>query len=463
MPKISIQKFVFALYACMFATYLILHYFWDVLSQPYLWDELGVYSRAASRMYQDGLSLLPNAIPDELSRGHPLLSTFYFALAFKLFGCHPFVAHCAAALINMVNFHLIFLILKRYISPFYALVFTLILFIQPVFLSQSVLVLPETPLMLATSLAIFAYLENKKILLCFAITSALFIKESAVILPIAFVLAEFIKNKFKLKFSFIAYAFIAPVLCIATFFVLQKIQRGYYFYPLHTSLAKFEAYYIHERWDNLSAFIFSDQGHFLFPIILIISIIIGSKYLKNIDRSLLILPILFIGGIGFQILNYYLSRYTLFFLLPYFIFCLLLFALSSQDKKYLIWMSVIVLVINGLWFLKGRGAYTDVNFSYVPHLKNMTAVIAELDKPEYQKKSVEMGFPLAACYFDQNNGYERNADFKIELVPSDSVDFKVLTLPGNIADTSYLKPNFRLYKTVKTGPAYSLIYKNITP
>lgn len=447
----------------MFLCYILLEWQFGIFHQPYLWDELGVYSRAAVNMHLNGLSLLPDAIPDELSRGHPLLSTFYFALAFKLFGCQPLVAHCAAALLNMVNFHVLFLIFKKFISPINALILSLTLFIQPVFLSQSVLVLPEMPLMLATSVAILAYLNNNKILLCIAITSALFIKESALILPIAFVLAEFIKSKFKINPSFFFSAFIIPVSSITLFFIVQKVQRGYYFYPLHTSLTKLEAYYINERWDNLSNFIFFDQGHFLFLIILAIALLFGFKSILKTIASFYIFPIILIGGIGFQILNYYLSRYTLFFLLPFFAFCLLIFAQTVQDKKYLVWLASAVLTFNGLWCLNGNGNYTDVNFSYVPHLKNLTAIITELDQADYKKKTIELGFPLAACYFDQNNGYNRIADFKIELLPSDSVDYKVFTSPGNISDTSKLSPNFKLHKTIKNGPAYSSIYRNTIP
>lgn len=463
MSKYPNALHIIVLYLSMFLCYILLEWQFGVFNQPYLWDELGVYSRAAVNMHLNGLSLLPDAIPDELSRGHPLLSTFYFALAFKLFGCQPLVAHCAAALLNMVNFHVLFLIFKKFISPIHALILTLTLFIQPVFLSQSVLVLPEMPLMLATTVAILAYLNNKKILLCLAITSALFIKESALILPIAFVLTEFVKSKFKVNLSFLFTAFVIPVLSITFFFIIQKVQRGYFFYPLHTSLTKLEAYYINERWDNLSDFVFFDQGHFLFPIILAIALIYGFKTLRKMEASLLIFPVIFIGGIGFQILNYFLSRYTLFFLLPFLTFCLLIFAQSVRDKIYLVWLTAAVLTFNGLWYLKGKGDYTDVNFSYVPHLKNMSAVISELDQPNYKKKSVELGFPLAACFFDQNNGYNRIADFKIELLPSDTVDYKIFTLPGNISDTSKLSPNFKQYKTIKNGPAYSIIYRNTIP
>jgi hypothetical protein len=54
------------------------------LSVPYFWDELGVYSRAALYLYDHQISLLPNALPPELSRGYPLLCAALFALGFTV-------------------------------------------------------------------------------------------------------------------------------------------------------------------------------------------------------------------------------------------------------------------------------------------------------------------------------------------------------------------------------------------
>ncbi|MCI5142755.1 MAG: hypothetical protein D3909_13730, partial [Candidatus Electrothrix sp. ATG1] len=50
------------------------------LRVPYFWDELGVYSRAALYLFDHGISMLPDAMPPELSRGHPLLCAVFFVV-----------------------------------------------------------------------------------------------------------------------------------------------------------------------------------------------------------------------------------------------------------------------------------------------------------------------------------------------------------------------------------------------
>ena len=63
----------------------LLQFYFDLFTLPYFWDELGVYSRAAIHLYEHGPGILPSALPDELSRGHPTLIPFLFSLAFKVF------------------------------------------------------------------------------------------------------------------------------------------------------------------------------------------------------------------------------------------------------------------------------------------------------------------------------------------------------------------------------------------
>src|SRR6188508_3339693 len=56
------------------------------LPLPYFWDEAWVYAPAVNHLYQHKLSLLPDAMPVDLSRGHPPLFHFLAACWQKLFG-----------------------------------------------------------------------------------------------------------------------------------------------------------------------------------------------------------------------------------------------------------------------------------------------------------------------------------------------------------------------------------------
>ena len=179
----------------MACVYGILHYLYGVFTQPYFWDELGVYSRSSMYLSEYGLSLLPDSVPDELSRGHPLLCPLYFACAFKLLGCNPLTAHIAAAVLNAIGFFLVFAILLKNTKPFVAAAATLAIFVQALFLSQSVLILPEMPLMVLTLAAVYFYINDKIWLAAIFIILALQIKESALVLPFAFLVSESLKQR----------------------------------------------------------------------------------------------------------------------------------------------------------------------------------------------------------------------------------------------------------------------------
>src|SRR4051812_16040636 len=67
---------------------------------PFYWDEAWVYAPAIKIMSQQGLSMLPGAIPVEYSRGHPLFFHFLGSGWIKLFGDNNFSVHCFALLIS---------------------------------------------------------------------------------------------------------------------------------------------------------------------------------------------------------------------------------------------------------------------------------------------------------------------------------------------------------------------------
>ena len=93
MRSILKQQYAVYLLIALFFLFKLSH-----LHLPYFWDELGVYSRAALYMFDHQISLLPSAIPPELSRGHPLLCTVIFAAGFRILGPHVWAGHLTALL-----------------------------------------------------------------------------------------------------------------------------------------------------------------------------------------------------------------------------------------------------------------------------------------------------------------------------------------------------------------------------
>ncbi|MCC6818138.1 MAG: glycosyltransferase family 39 protein [Bacteroidia bacterium] len=452
---------IIALLISFALVYLFLDNYYGVFHQAYLWDELGVYSRGAIRMSQEGLGLLPSALEDELSRGHPLLCPFYFGLAFKLFGCTPLVGHIAAVLINCTAFVFLYLIIARYMEQFFAWAATMAIFLQPMFLAQSLLILPETMLLLFTMMALYSYLNRNWIFLAISITLALFTKESALILPIAFLFAELVVSARSIKWRFLFTVIFVPIALLTVFFIIQKIQRGYYFYPLHTELAKFEWYFINERWQGFKDFSFYQQGHALVFFLFVAGIALSGFKLKDFRNALIILPLIVLGGIGFLVFNYYLSRYTLYFMLPYYLIVVLLVYRAARRNVSIALYVYLFIGLAGIYYWNGEERYTDVDFSYVPHIKNLQETLTELDQETYKDQSILMNFPLVACYWEKENGYKRKADYKIVLDTLQEVQYLVLTHPGNMGDSVLFKNKFKFHKHIGDVKTYSIIYKRI--
>jgi hypothetical protein len=436
------------------AVYTIAHWFYDIFYQAFFWDELTVYFRASEYLYQHQLSILPNAIPDELSRGHPILLLFIFASAFKLFGVQPIVAHLTAALISCIGFYFLFLIAKKFCQPIIAYAITLTIFIQPAFISQSILILPEMPLLSMTLAALYFYL-NKNYWMCALFTIlALQFKESAIVLPFVFLLSDTIQNhKFSLK-SFYILCIVPLLIGFVAYFTLQYYMRGYFFYPLHTELLSFDTYFIKERWNDFSKYILSQPAHILILVLLCIAIF----RLPKVKSPLNVFPILLLAGVSFLILNYYLSRYTLYFIAPIYLYTLLEFKTISQSKPYFIYIACATTAIFGI-FKWETNHYTDVDFTPYYHIKNLKQGISYMNHDTFKNKTVFIGFPMSVCYWNDNNGYHAKKKFELVFDLNQKTDYKVFTHPGNMADTLTLNPTDSMITELRCGYAYTRIYQ----
>jgi hypothetical protein len=463
------NKAAVAVLFCGFVfTYLVVQWQFGIFTQPYFWDELGVYSRSSTHLFYHGLSLMPSSIPDELSRGHPLLCSFYFALAFKIFGCSPVTAHFAAAFLNMLGFYFCYRIFARYIPSWHAVFATMAVFVQPLFLSQSVLILPEMPLMVCTLGAVMCYVYERKWGLMLFLVAALQVKESALVLPMAFLLADILIDK-KPDWKGLLGYFIIPILSFVIFISVQKFQRGYFFYPLHTSLSSFDMYFINERWQNFKQYFLHEQGRYAIWVLGCIVAVIymvrnGGRLRSLLTKRLIVLPVIIAGSLCFLVLNYYLSRYTMYFVVLFYIMLLLLIYKTFRKYLYLQVILVGLILCNGIYNWNNGRQYTDVDFSYSDHVRTLLMTVEELKSNSYRGKVVAMDFPFSAAYWNRDNGY--NTGENVRSVPvQDSLplkDYYIFTHPGNMADTGKYE-NIVFEKELRWGYAFTRIYKVIKP
>ena len=200
-PNSKIYNWLFAVLLLLFIALKF-----NDLFLPYFWDELGVYAQCAVYQYHHGLSLMPVSVPAEYSRGHPLLLTFLNALMMKIFGTGVWVPHSFHLLISIALLIAVYSYTAKYFNRLTGLVSAVLLVTQPIFLSQSILLLPEVLLSLFLFLSLVTYFEKKYFLFGVFASLAVLTKESAVVLPcvvLAYSVLLFLFLQVLMKFFFL--------------------------------------------------------------------------------------------------------------------------------------------------------------------------------------------------------------------------------------------------------------------
>ena len=308
---------------------LVLLPFWTYklrdLSLPYFWDELGVYGRAAVYLHDHALGLLPSNLPPEPSRGHPLLLPFTFGALFRIFGATPLVAHIfmlAGATGLVVS---VFWIARWHWNATVALAAAALLLVQPLFLAQSTLLLPEVPLALACLWSMHAFSRKRYLLAGICTTLAIFLKETALVLDSVLwtmLFVEWLRSRPKLRSclgSILALA--VPALLFGAFLLIQKRQNGWYLYPLHEEHVNF-------GWNALKGGLFEcvncllvEQGRLALSVVvtlwLLLRVLGQRESERRFVRSLAWTFALFgIGIVVFSAGNVFMKRYLLCLLPP---------------------------------------------------------------------------------------------------------------------------------------------------
>ena len=160
---------------------------------PYFWDEAWSYIPAIKEMVNKGPSLVPNSISPDLYRGHPLLFYFLSSVWLKLFGHEIWITKLFPLLISLALIVSIFVFARRNFDYPTAILATLILTIQSVFIAQSTFLLPEVLLTLFTVLSLLSYQQKNRFLTILWLTLALYTKERAIVIWMTISFFELIK------------------------------------------------------------------------------------------------------------------------------------------------------------------------------------------------------------------------------------------------------------------------------
>ncbi len=434
---------------------------YNSLSLPYFWDEAWPYATGIHLMYDKGLSLLPGAIPFDISRGHPLLFHFLSALWMQLFGNTIFISHCFPLLLSCCFILTVYFFGKKYFSDKTGFFSALLISVQPLFLAQSSMLLPEIMLGMLSLLTLHFYLSAKKL---FFIVSSIFLlltKESGIVLLASILVKEFFdyishtpKPSFRVLFNKVI-LIVVPVFFSFSFFILQKIKTGNFFLPLYTSHENFILNNILNKLSGYSAFLFIYQGRNALSTILIVSLIfllIRRKKNKPVNpekKVIYFLLIFIVVFLFFSASNFYSPRYLLSILPPFVLLVVHFYFKAFGNIKWMLVPGLALLIGVGGYFCIHKKAINDQSLTYVDAIQVSRDAVKFCEEKNLFEKNILADFLMRTYLTNRYCGYlnTKSAFTNVSYEFSGNVDYVIIL--------SFENDNF--FESIRQNPAFSLV------
>lgn len=206
------------------------------LSYPFYWDESWVYAPAIHTMYRSGVSLLPDALPTDLSRGHPLLFPAMHAAWMHIAGTSHAALHGLSLAIALALVIAVFVVMGRRFGYETALIAALLLLCTHEFFIASTFIFNDILLALLSFLALHLVTSRRYWPAAIVFTAAVLVKESGWALWAATCAAMLVcSGDHRLALRQKSIVVLLPLAAIVAFLALQKHMLGWYLYPSHTS------------------------------------------------------------------------------------------------------------------------------------------------------------------------------------------------------------------------------------
>jgi hypothetical protein len=478
MIKRQFDKFLIAtiLVAILFIIFTIPHLF-----LPCYWDETCPFSVAIYHLYNNGISMMPNSIPSEFSRGHPLLFHFLDASWMNLFGGTLVAAKTFPLLLSVILIFTIFFFGREFFSSEVGFISALLFTLQSVFLGQASFLLLEVQLALFTIATVYAFLKEKPIFYIIFGTLLLLTKETGLTVIVSIGLWQIIKSIMVRKelpvIKNISNIIISgiPIALTAIYFIIQKIQNGWFFFPIHVGFISFKETDIISKIITVLNYVFLRQGRIYLSLLFIVSfimLIVSKKQwlTKKQKELLIIIGIYLFVFIAFCSVNFLSNRYILCAIPPVIIIFSGIIFEGLKEKKQILIVCIGILSLSFVYHdynyaIRSDG---DDNLGFINEVKVHQEVVKYCEVNNLYDSTIYTHFLMWSNLIYPSAGYlsDKNHIFtKIAYKMDDNVKYCIFS---NIEyepafDNAKKDYKLKLIKRFEKNKAWCEIYRVIGP
>ena len=454
--KILLTAFLFLILLTIFS-----------LNIPFFWDS-NFFSALSVNFYEKGMNGFIAPISNDTG-GFPLYSS-YLTIMWKCFGKTLTVSHFSMLPFILGVAYEFFKLAKRFLNDKAVALAMILLLIEPVFMTQSMLMGYDIIIAYFFLLSLNALYNKRTILYSIAILLLCLISVRGIMLALALFIIDYLLNK-KFDFKFFK-QYIPELLTLAIWMLYHKQQTGWYiFSPIRENNAEqfagikmMSRQFIFILWKAL------DLGRIALWVIFIFLGIYSLRkttpeHHKELTRSIFV-PFVVLTVFMFLIKNPIGHKYFLVvFLLLNIGVCYTIQHIENKKSRVIIFALVVISLIAGNFILYPQryGNAWDSSLKVVPYFKLETEMNKYIIKNNIEATNIGTQFPLTndskfSYLSDSSSHY-----FDIERNPINTFQYFLysnIINTNRINDLEDVQKNWKVEKEFKSGMIELILYKN---
>ena len=394
------------------------------LGLPYFLDETFSYVPAIIEMAKVGPGMLPGTIPLILSKGHPLFFYFLASLWMKsIAGNSLILMRLFPLLVSLVALYVFHRFAKRHTNILLANVAVVLLSIQPLFLAQASLVLPEIFLFTLFMLSFDSYLSRNYVLYALFGSLMMLTKETAGVFVMVFGSAYLIENyrAWNTKIFWRNLVLLAvPAFVYLVFLMLHYLKFGVFFFSEHLNYITIDSAKVLYKFNSVISTLLLAHGRnvILFTAIMALIILLFRKKKIEYQRFLVLCLSIFIVFLIFSILNFYTYRYV-FPVMGIMLLASLALIQQIKFKSQALNIAFVVCILSiSTYYSATKRGQTDHDLGYTEFLVVHQEIARYCEQQEFYDKEIGAGFYMVMGLRDRFSHYlSTDKNFKMHQLP----------------------------------------------